>query len=301
MSTQKIVPNLWFNGTVKEASEFYVGVFPGSSINNTSYYPASTNEGLADFQKDLAGKELTVAFTLAGHDFMGINAGPEFTPTPANSFMVNFDPNKDEQAREHLDEVWQKLLAGGQALMPLQEYPFSQYYGWAQDKYGHSWQLMLTDATAEERPCIVPAFMFGGAAQNRANEAMEYYLQVFKNTKKGTVTKYESANEAVNVGSIMYADFMLENQWFAAMDAGSEQGFTFTEAVSFMISCDTQEEIDYYWDKLSHSPVNEQCGWCKDQFGVSWQVTPSNMDQLMSRPNAFKVLMEQKKIVISEY
>jgi predicted 3-demethylubiquinone-9 3-methyltransferase (glyoxalase superfamily) len=99
----------------------------------------------------------------------------------------------------------------------------------------------------------------------------------------------------------MFADFVLENQWFTANDSGVEQEVTFNEAVSFSVACKDQAEIDYYWDKLSKHSENEQCGWCKDQFGVSWQIVPANMDELMKRPGAFKVMMNQKKIVIADY
>lgn len=151
---QKITPNLWFNGNAREAAEYYVSVFPDGEITGGSTYPASSEEGLADFQKDLAGKDLTVDVRLGGQDFTLINAGPEFT---------------------------------------------------------------------------------------------------------------------------------------------------FTEAVSFAVTCKDQAEIDYFWEKLSAVPEAEQCGWCKDKFGLSWQVVPGNMAELMQKPGAFKTMMRQKKIVIAEY
>lgn len=151
---QKITPNLWFNGNAAEAVDFYVSVFPRSEILSTEYYPESAAEGLADFQKDLAGKVLTIEFELDGACFVAINAGPEFS---------------------------------------------------------------------------------------------------------------------------------------------------FSEAVSFSISCENQEEIDYFWAKLSHVPESEQCGWCKDRYGLSWQVVPGNMRELMQEPDAFSIIMRQKKIVIDEY
>lgn len=151
---QKITPNLWFDGNAKEAVEFYISVFPNSKILSTEYYPNSSEEGLADFQKDLAGKVLTIEFELDGFRFTAINAGPEFK---------------------------------------------------------------------------------------------------------------------------------------------------FTEAVSFAVACEDQKEIDYYWEKLSNVPESEQCGWCKDKYGLSWQVVPSNLEKLMQKPHAFATMMRQKKIVIDEY
>lgn len=150
---QKITPNLWFNGNANEAADFYVSVFPESRILSIEKYPASAEEGLADFQLELAGKPLVVEFELVGQHFTGINAGPEFK---------------------------------------------------------------------------------------------------------------------------------------------------FSEAVSFAISCQDQEEIDYYWEKLSSVSESEQCGWCKDRFGLSWQVVPANMGELMKKPQAFARLMQMKKIVIAD-
>lgn len=298
---QKITPNLWFDQKAKEAAEFYVSVFPKSEITDTSYYPNSSEEGLADFQQNLAGKELTVQFKLAGYDFVAINAGSEFQPTPASSFMVNFDPSKDKQAREHLDQIWEKLMDGGTALMPLEKYDFSEHYGWVQDKYGYSWQLILTNPDGDDRPFIIPALMFGNGVQNKASEAINYYLSVFNDSKKGAAYSYGQATGPAMADSLMFADFVLENQWFVANDSGVEQDFTFNEAVSYSIACSDQAEIDYYWEKLSADPENEQCGWCKDKYGVSWQVVPENIEELMKKPGAYKTMMDQKKIIIDQY
>lgn len=151
---QKITPNLWFDGNAKEAVEYYVSVFPDSKVISTEYYPKSSEEGLADFQQDMAGKPLVVEFELSGVPFTAINAGPEFK---------------------------------------------------------------------------------------------------------------------------------------------------FNEAVSFAISCKDQAEIDFFWEKLSSVPESEQCGWCKDRFGLSWQVVPQDMGELMKRPNAYAKMMQMKKLVIADF
>lgn len=298
---QKIVPNLWCEGNAREMAEFYVSVFPGSKITGDSKYPDSKEEGLADFQADFAGKDLTIEFNLAGHDFVGINAGPEFKPTPALSFMVNFDPSHDEQAREHLDQVWDKLIDGGEALMEIGEYPYSKRYGWVKDKYGYTWQLMLTNPDGEDRPCIIPSFMFCNDNANRAEEAINFYTSLFEDAKIGMIARYEQDVEPVKKSSVMFGDFMLAGQWFAAMDAPGTHDFGFSEAVSLAVNCKDQAEIDRLWAALSAVPDAEQCGWCKDKFGVSWQIVPENMAELMRRPNAFNVLMNQHKIVIADY
>lgn len=298
---QKIIPNLWFEGTAKEAAEFYTSVFSNSSVVSTVNYPNSAEEGLADFQLDMAGKELTVEFEIEGQHFVNINAGPEFKFNPSVSFMVNFDPSRDENARQYLDEVWEKLLQGGEVLMALDEYPYSKRYGWVKDKYGLTWQLILTDPGGDPRPFIVPSLLFAGENVNRAEEAIRFYTSVFTNSKIGLLAPYEQDTGPAKAGSLMFGDFMLEGEWLAAMDSGVEQDFTFNEAVSLQVNCKDQAEIDELWSKLSVMPESEQCGWCKDQFGVSWQIVPENMEELMKKPDAFKKLMQMHKIIIADF
>lgn len=299
---QKITPNLWFDGNAKEAVEFYTSVFPDGKITSTEYYPKSADDGLADFQQDLAGKELTLGYSLHGQEFVAINAGPEFKPNPAVSFMVNFDPSRDDQAKVHLNDIWNKLVEAGEVRMELGEYPFSKHYGWVQDKFGYDWQLMLTNPEGEERPYIIPSLMFTKDQCNHAEEALRYYTDTFPDSRIGTVARYgQAATGVLTPQSLMFADFCLDGQWFAAMDAGAEHDFAFNEAVSFSISCKDQDEIDYYWGKLSNVPESEQCGWCKDKFGVSWQIVPENMSELMQRPDAFTHMMTMHKLVIADF
>jgi predicted 3-demethylubiquinone-9 3-methyltransferase (glyoxalase superfamily) len=267
-----ITPHLWFNTQAVEPANFYTSVFPNSKITNVTTLH-NTPSGDCD----------TVAFEISNQSFMAISAGPLFKLNPSISFFVNFDPSRDDQAKENLTALWTKLSEGGTELMPLQEYPFSKWYGWIQDKYGVTWQLMLTNPGGEERPFIIPSLMFVGPAYGKAEEATDYYLSVFKNTKRGIISRYGKALPAEHGNDVMFTDFMINNQWFAAMDGAGEHAFTFNEAISLMVPCETQEEIDYYWQKLSAVPEAEQCGWCKDKYGVSWQVTSSRMQIMMSQ------------------
>lgn len=153
----------------------------------------------------------------------------------------------------------------------------------------------------EDFACIVPTLTFGGDMQDKAHEAMDYYKSVFDGVRDGIVqTRTEASGEA-GVGSITYADFTLKDVWFAVMDTVAPQKEGFNEAVSYVVYCKDQAEIDYYWEKLSAHPENEQCGWCKDKYGVSWQIVPEGMEEWMRNHQAFKTLMGQKKIVIDEY
>jgi predicted 3-demethylubiquinone-9 3-methyltransferase (glyoxalase superfamily) len=267
---QKIIPHLWFDKEAKEAAEFYSAVFPDSKVTNiTSIH--DTPSGDCD----------VVSFKLWGYSFMAISAGPLFKFNPSVSFMVNFDPSQNEDARGRIDDVWRKLSAGGNVLMPLDKYPFSERYGWVQDKYGLSWQLVLTNPQGDVRPIIIPSLLFVGDVYGKAEEASDLYLSVFANSKRGAIVRYGAGQGPDREGAVMFTDFMLEGQWFAAMDSAHEHHFKFNEAISLMVNCDTQEEIDYYWAKLSAVPESEQCGWLKDKFGVSWQVTPTGMGEMM--------------------
>lgn len=269
---QKIVPHLWFDKQAKQASKFYCSVFPNSKIVSSKVLH-DTPSGDCD----------VVTFNLNGHDFMAISAGPLFTINPSVSFMLNFDPSQDGQAKQHLQDLWNQLVDGGKVLMPLQAYPFSKLYGWVQDKFGVSWQLILTNPEGEPRPFITPSLMFAGKSTNQAEEAMNFYLSVFKNTKPGTLARYTQATGPAKQGSVMFADFQLENQWFAVMDSGVEQTFSFSEGLSLLITCNNQEEIDYYWERLSAVPEAEQCGWLKDKFGMVWQVSPKVLGEMLEK------------------
>lgn len=292
---QKIVPHLWFDKEAIAAAEFYVSVFPRSRITTT-----------ATLSDTPGGDSAVVSFNLNGHDFMAISAGPMFTINPSISFMVNFDPGTDPRARQHLDEIWEKLADGGVALMPLDKYPFSARYGWVQDRFGVTWQLILTDPQGEPRPYFLPSLMFAGEQTNRAQEAIDFYRETFHNSELGTVARYTEQTGPANEGSLMFADFMLEQQWFAAMDSAAEQDFTFNEAISLLVNCDGQEEIDYYWERLSAVPESEQCGWLKDKFGLSWQISPTVMHDMLATGTRDQVarvtaaFMPMKKLQIAE-
>ena len=270
--SHSITAHLWFDKEAKEAAEFYCSVFPDSKIASAT-----------TLHDTPSGDSELVSFTVWGFPFMAISAGPLFRFNPSISFIVNFDPSRDKNAREMLDKAWNKLSDGGIALMPLDRYPFSERYGWIRDKYGVTWQLMLTNPDGEPRPAIVPNLIFVGDNCGKAEEAREFYLSIFRNAKPGTLVQYGPGQEPDQEGTVMFADFRLENTWFAAMDSAHAHGFNFNEAISFLVNCETQEEIDHYWDKLSAVPEAEQCGWLKDKYGVSWQIAPARLDEMMTR------------------
>jgi predicted 3-demethylubiquinone-9 3-methyltransferase (glyoxalase superfamily) len=292
---QKITPHLWFDKEAREAAEFYTSLFPDSKVTN-----------ITTLHDTPSGDSDIVSFELAGQSFMAISAGPLFKFNPSVSFFVNFDPSRDKDARTNLDTLWERLSQGGTVLMPLDKYPFSERFGWVQDKYGLSWQLILTDPEGEERPFIVPSLMFVGEVAGRAEEAINHYLSIFKNSKLGVIARYGPGQETDPEGTVMFADFMLEGQWYAAMDSAYAHNFAFNEAISFLVDCDSQAEIDYYWERLSAVPESEQCGWLKDKFGVSWQISSGALRKMLTNGTREQVdrltqaFLPMKKLEVAE-
>ena len=260
---QKITPHLWFDKEAKEAAEFYTSIFKDSEIKSTITLH-NTPSGTVD----------VVTIKLLGQEFTLISAGPYFKFTPAVSFLVACN------TKEEVDGLWKKLSEGGSALMELGEYPFSEKYGWTQDRYGLSWQVMFI-GDREIKQKITPTLMFVGEQCGKAEEAVNFYASVFHNAKVGDILRYGKNEEPDKEGTIKHVAFTLEGQELAAMDSAREYNFTFNEAISVMVHCDTQEEIDYYWGKLSADPRAEQCGWLKDKYGLSWQIVPTVMDEML--------------------
>jgi predicted 3-demethylubiquinone-9 3-methyltransferase (glyoxalase superfamily) len=263
---QSITPHLWFDKEAKDAAEFYVSTFgKGSKVKYISKLD-NTPSGSVDI----------VTFELLGREFQAISAGPLFKFNPSISFHVLCNNKED------IDAMWGNLSKGGTVLMELGAYPFSEKYGWMQDKYGLSWQIFYS-CGADVKPKITPVIMFVGSVCGKAEEAVNFWTSVFQETKVDAIVRFGKGEEPDQEGTLRYAAFSLLGQEFGAMDSAYEHNFTFNEAISFIVPCETQAEIDYYWEKLSAVPEAEQCGWLKDKFGLSWQIVPTAMDAMMSK------------------
>jgi predicted 3-demethylubiquinone-9 3-methyltransferase (glyoxalase superfamily) len=261
----KITPHLWFDKEAKEAAELYCSVIPDSRVTNVT-----------TLHDTPSGEANIVSFELAGLPFMGISAGPLFKFNPSISFFVRC------RKKDEVGAIWNKLSQDGMALMELGAYPWSEMYGWLQDKYGLTWQVSYAGEN-EIRQRIAPHLMFVGNVCGKAEQAMNFYASVFKDASVGQIMRYGKGEEPDKEGSVKYATFSLFGMEFGAMDSAYAHAFNFNEAISLMVSCDTQPEIDYYWEKLSAIPEAEQCGWLKDKYGVSWQITPSAMGEMMAK------------------
>lgn len=274
---QKITPNLWFDTEAEAAANFYVSVFDDGGIGSASRYdaPSATVSGQPE------GSIMTVPFEIEGQQFIALNGGPQFTFNPSISFIVNV-PATDE-----VDELWEYIAEGGEELMPLDSYPFSDRYGWTTDKYGVSWQINYADAIPERS--IVPSLMFVGERCGQAEEAMNFYTTVFDGSAVGEIARYGPDQEPDEEGTVMYGEFTLEGQRFAAMDSAHEHDFDFNEAISFVVDCENQEAVDYFWERLTADGGEEsQCGWLRDRYGVSWQIVPTVLTELLQDEDAEK-------------
>ena len=268
---QKIVIHLWFDKEAREATSLYVSLFENSEIKSVTTI-TDTPSGDCD----------VVVFKLAGQDFMAISAGPQFKINPSISLFVVFDSEAE------MKKVWDVLIQGGSALMEYDSYPWANKYGWLQDKYGLSWQLSWSENHKGVEQKITPLLMFSGDNAGKAKEAIENYTSIFHNSKVGMIMPYSREDGDVE-GFIKHAEFTLEGQNFMAMDSSLSHDFNFNEAISFVVNCDNQEEIDTYWKKLSAVPEAEQCGWLKDKDGVSWQIVPTIMNDMMKSGDAGKI------------
>ncbi len=260
---QSITPHLWFDSEAREAAELYTSILAGSEVVSVTTL-RDTPSGDCDL----------VSFVLAGQPFMAISAGPLFRFNPSVSFRI------DCGTADEVDTLWHRLVDGGQVLMPLDAYPFSPRYGWLQDRYGLSWQVMHASGR-EVTQKIVPTLMFVGPACGKAEEAIGLYTSVFDGAIVGDPMRYGSGEEPDAEGTVRFAAFTLNGMHFAAMDSARGHDFTFNEAISLLVPCDTQEQIDRYWEPLSAVPEAEQCGWLKDRFGLSWQIAPSSMERML--------------------
>lgn len=276
---QKIVPSLWFDRQAEEAAKFYVSTFENSEVGKITHHSKAGFEihGLPE------GTVMTIDFEIEGQKFIGINGGPAFKFTPSISFLVACNTKKK------VDDIWKRLSEGGMSLMPFGEYPFSERYGWTLDRYGLSWQVMFMGERKITQK-ITPTLMFVGEQCGNAEAAINLYTTIFKNAKIGDILRYGKGPGPDKEGTITHAAFILENLEFAAMDSALEHNFTFNEAISFMVECSTQAEINYYWSKLTAGGGQEgMCGWLKDKFGVSWQVAPTILHEMLRDQDKEKV------------
>jgi len=269
---EKITPCLWFNGNSEEAANLYCSAFDDAKITARSPFVIGMN---------LSGQSITL-----------LDGGPKYQPNPSISFFYICETEKE------LDRIWNAFVKEGTVMMPVDSYHWSKKYGWVTDKFGVSWQLSLgklEDVGQKLTPCL----MFVGKQLGQAEEALQYYSSVFKISKTDGIL-YNEKNKKL----VQHAQFALLGQKFMVMDSEDDHKFNFSEGVSLTIHCETQEEIDYYWNTFTQGGQESMCGWLKDKFGVSWQIIPTVLDTLMSDPEkagkAAKAFLAMRKLDIEQ-
>ncbi len=276
---QKIIPNLWFDRDVEQAVIFYLSTFTKASVISITR-ASGVGFKITGLRE---GDVMSIEFQIDGLRFIAINGGPIFKFNPSVSFLVACATPSE------VDVLWRMLSAGGTPLMELGGYPFSSRYGWIQDKYGLSWQIMYM-GERKYRQKITPTLMFVGSVAGRCEEAVRFYTGIFPDSAIGDIDRYQAGEGPDTPGTVRHAAFTLEGQDFAAMDSALMHNFSFNEAISLMVECQNQKEIDYYWDMLLSGGGQESaCGWLKDKFGFSWQVAPVVLGEMLRSTDKEKV------------
>jgi predicted 3-demethylubiquinone-9 3-methyltransferase (glyoxalase superfamily) len=284
----KIVPCIWLDERAELAAKTYARLFPSTRTVAVSHYPESMDNPAGRPR----GSVLTVEIEVAGQRLTLLDGGPMFRPNPSVSFLVHVDGPAEA------DALYGGLAEGGQALMPLGAYPWSPRYGWVQDRFGVSWQV-ISGRRSPGGPTIVPCLMFSGAQHGRALEAMRTYAGIFPGSRVGEVERYGDGEGPV--GTVKHGRMVLAGQDLVAMDSHVSNDIKFDEGLSLQVMCAGQAEVDRYWAALSAGGAPGPCGWVKDRFGLSWQVTPEQISRWMAardpgaRDRAFAALMQMGK------
>lgn len=288
MNNKKITPMFWFDrskGTSTDIANFYKNILKDVELGKSNI-----------LKNTPSGETEILNVSIFNTNFVFMSSGPDFKLNPSVSLVLNC------KTKEEIENVFENIKEEGKVLMPLGEYPFAKNFAWVEDKYGLSWQLTQVDNFENK---IVTFLHFANKNKGKAEEAANFYINIFENSKIKdiSIVKDENIDNRENDPSAKVVNYELDGLSLCNMENDYESPFNFDEAFSFIINCKNQEEIDYFWDKLIEGGGSESmCGWCKDKFGVSWQVAPENMDRLMSQNEEnFKIMMTQKKIIISEY
>ncbi|WP_426081963.1 VOC family protein [Enterococcus sp. LJL51] len=277
--THKFGSCLWLKEKPQETADFYLSVFEDARQTNISYFVDDLHGSKGDI--------LTITLELGGHEFFLLNGGPDFTPTPAVSYVVTV------ATEAGLRKLWAQLSAEGDVLMELSELPGIGLFGWTNDRYGFSWQLKL----AKGKQTITPALLFANELYGRADEAMTYWFDAFGQGE--VLSRVPDSN-----GNIQIAEFQLYDQHFYSMDSEVSHNFGFSMANSFFVYCENQKEIDRLWQRIALDGAEYPCGWMQDKFGVAWQTVTEDMNQLFDAADfekAYQTTMamyEMKKIDI---
>lgn len=266
-----IYPCVWCNNNAAELAEFYVSVFPDTKIIDEN--------------------PVVVRLEMSGQRLMLLNGSDLFRPNPSISLMYL------TSLESEVEQIYAKLIETGTALMPLDQYPFSPMYGWVEDQFGVSWQLYTGKEDIIQK--IVPTLMFVNHNNGKAAQAVDFYTSLFPDAESRGLLRY-SGEEGETTGNIQHGEFLINHYLLRIMDSSWPHAFNFTEGVSLVVECDSQQEIDSYWSGLiSGGGEESMCGWLKDRYGVRWQIVTSTIDKLIARsPRVMEEMMKMRKLDI---
>ncbi len=273
-----IFPCFWFDGNAPQAAEHYCNIFPNAKISHQS--------------------AMVIMLDFNGQPIMLLNGGSTFKPNPSISIMVMCE------TAEEVEKYYNELAPKGKILMDLGSYPWSEKYAWISDEYNISWQFYLLNEKPEQK--YVPTLMYIQENNGKCREAMNLYTSVFPNSKINGIKEHPEAAGELK-GMVAHADFSINDYLLYAMDGGTNHQFNFTEGVSLVVMTDDQQETDMYWNALTANGGQESmCGWLKDPYGVSWQITPKRLIELTNDENpdkakkVFNAMLKMKKIIIAD-
>lgn len=262
----QFIPHLWFQASLKEVLALYQRAFP-----ETQLLYENTLDGTPSGTVSMAG------LILANLELRFLASPAPFQLNPSFSLLVAC------QGTTEVDHLTQLLGEDGQVLMPLGSYPFSPRYSWVVDRFGLSWQVMdFSGRETSQR--LIPTLMYTSQAAGHCEEAIRHYVHL-AGSSISHVDRYGLLAEPNRPMDIRHLGFQLGDMVMAAMDSSAPHDFTFSEAASLIVEVDSQKELDYWWDNLSSDPEAERCGWLKDAYGVSWQIVPRRLGQLMGSPD----------------
>lgn len=270
-----IFPCLWMDNNGREAATFYCDIFKYASV--------------------LEDNNIVEMLGIFGQKLMLLNADTKIQKNASISFTVTSNSEDDIQ------RFWDGLSEGGMVLMPLDSYPWSKKYGWVKDKYDVTWQLYYGELPEGEVQRMVPTLMFIHENKGKAKAAMEFYTSIFPESMINSVLDYGEGGEDDIPENVQHAQFTINDYTLFCMDNSYDHKFYFNEGISLVVECKNQEEIDYYWNSLTANGGEESmCGWLKDKYGVSWQIIPENIIDLLKNPGAMDNMTKMKKIIIED-
>jgi predicted 3-demethylubiquinone-9 3-methyltransferase (glyoxalase superfamily) len=273
MLSQPIYPCIWFNNQAQEAATFYCTLFSDAKI--------------------ISGNPIVTQLSIGGIKLMLLNGGNKYQPTAAISYYV-YCSSKAEQKK-----IYDAFTEKGKILMPLDKYVWSEQYAWVADEYGVNWQLDISPINSTQT--IVPSLLFANEKFTLVKEAASMYTSIFQNSTILLESPHD-ANPTIPDGALLFTQFKLSGFIFNAMSSNYAHDFDFSPGNSFVIECENQQEIDFYWEKLGDNGRYDMCGWLADKYGISWQIVPAILGTLMGdaekAPRVIQAFLQMQKFDI---